>query len=307
MNHPSANSIAVVIVSYNGGDDLKTCVQLALEHDLVHAVWVVDNASTDDSLAKLTPDDRLRLLPQTRNLGFGRGNNLAMSAALKEPITHILWLNQDCYLEPHTINNLLRHSTSQADCGAVAPLELTYKARELTRGSLNWCYDHVPGYLCRLVAGTSNAACHRVKLLKGACVLLTRTAVEQVGGFDPIFFMYGEDDYSSRLRYHNYWTYFCTDTFVRHDEGKLQRYRSYRLRYRLYFGKLINNLKRPSHGVVRSIAANMRFVVEEICYGVLWFDTRRLTAAVAFATTCLNLRTVIHNRKLSLQGGGPWL
>ena len=74
--------ITVVVVNYNGGDYLRGCLaSLARQTFANFETIVIDNASTDDSLARIVEKpERLTVLRQDKNLGFAGGNNVGARA-----------------------------------------------------------------------------------------------------------------------------------------------------------------------------------------------------------------------------------
>ena len=79
--------LAVVILNYNRGDLLRACLrsieQAQSRHDV--QVWVVDNASSDDSVSVVRNEfPTVRLLVSERNGGFAAGNNLALREILDD-------------------------------------------------------------------------------------------------------------------------------------------------------------------------------------------------------------------------------
>jgi len=148
------------------------------------ALFVHDNASTDGSaellenlLASYHSQFRdVHIVKGTENLGFGRGHNAAAEGGKGE---YILLLNHDTELTKDCLPNLL--AAARADDTNVA----AWEARQAP-------YEHPKVY---------DPVTLETPWVSGACVLIRRSAFEEVGGFDPMFFMYGEDvDLSWRLR-----------------------------------------------------------------------------------------------------------
>jgi len=97
-------SIAAIIVNYNAGEWLLRSVRSAVQDKAISIVYVVDNDSSDNSLEQLDALDfvsaehknKLKLLKNTHNLGFGKANNIALQKVMSEPeIKFVLLLNPD--------------------------------------------------------------------------------------------------------------------------------------------------------------------------------------------------------------------
>lgn len=174
--------VTAVIVTYNSGRILAECLP-ALGPDV--PVMVVDNASTDDTLAvvaRLAP--QARILRNDRNLGFGRANN----RALEEVTTPFaLLLNPDCVITPAAITRLLAAAADYPEAAILAPK--LYDAP----GKLGLCYR--PNYFApqpRELLEPAGDLCS--EFLTGAAMLLRMDALRTIGFFDPWFFLYLEDD-----------------------------------------------------------------------------------------------------------------
>jgi GT2 family glycosyltransferase len=173
-------AITVVVVTYESAH----CVaELARSLAAFPHVIVVDNASSDDTVSQVA-----QLLPQARivrndsNLGFGAANNRAIGLAETE---FVLLLNPDCTMTAEAALTMLAAARRYTGASTVGPQlidrhgrpEMGYRLR-LDR----WLPKGGPaeGDLC-------------VEFLSGACMLIRRSALERVGGFDEAFFLYQED------------------------------------------------------------------------------------------------------------------
>ena len=99
--------VTVIIVNWNGERFLDRCLSALLAQTVApHEIIVVDNASSDGSLDLVRRFPSVRLLAQDRNLGFARGNNLAIEEAAAESEC-IALLNPDAFVEPRWLEALL--------------------------------------------------------------------------------------------------------------------------------------------------------------------------------------------------------
>ena len=113
----------VVIVNFNDGLFLKDAVATALQSAAVRHVFVIDNASTDQSLHTLCSiwDDRLSVIRNATNAGFAAGCNIGLTRTTAE---HVLLLNPDCRVLDGAIERLLEVLVSSERVGMVGPLLL---------------------------------------------------------------------------------------------------------------------------------------------------------------------------------------
>ncbi len=111
-------ALSVVIVNYNAGALLADCVRAVLASPVDLEVFISDNGSTDESLARVREhqgkEPRLTILEHDSNLGFARGNNLAF-AHTRAP--YLLILNPDCIVGPDALGYLLEFMGATPDAG----------------------------------------------------------------------------------------------------------------------------------------------------------------------------------------------
>lgn len=204
--------VEVIIVNYNTRDELAGC--LASLHDAMPAcvsgIVVVDNASTDDSVAASRSRwPSVSIITLDRNLGFGAANNVALRRC-RAPF--VLLLNSDTTIAAGAIDTL---HARMVDRGAVAagPRLIGADGRpEISFGPMLTpvaeAAQRTRVRLARRVGRFATAYVRRrlseerlVDWVSGACLLLRRDAAEAVGFFDERYFMYEEDvDLCAALR-----------------------------------------------------------------------------------------------------------
>ena len=211
--------VTVVIVNWNGERFLDHCLSALLAQTVApHEIILVDNASSDASLDIVRRFPSVRLLAQNENLGFARGNNLAIQAAAAES-EWIALLNPDAFVEPHWLEGLL---SAARDYPAfdVFGSKLVNAADPAVLDGAGDAY-----HFCGLVWRTG----HGVPVSEGAdetremfspcaaAAMYRRTALQRVGGFDEDFFCYIEDvDMGFRLRLHGYRCLYVPQSVAHH-------------------------------------------------------------------------------------------
>jgi len=208
--------IFIIIVSYNGMKWLSKC----LESISLYSVIVVDNNSTDgtvDFIKTNYPD--LKLLEQNENLGFGKANNMGISQALREGADYVFLLNQDAYLQENCLVKLLQVHQKNEKYGILSPVHLNGTGTRLDANFSHYvnCFGNIDFY-SDYVLHKSIKQIYTVPFVNAAGWLISRKCLETVGGFDPMFFHYGEDDnYCHRLKYHGFKIGVVPDAKLLHD------------------------------------------------------------------------------------------
>jgi len=173
--------VTVLIVTYNSAH----CVE-ALAKGLAAAphVIVVDNASSDDTCDRVRAElPAARLIVMSANRGYGVANNAGLAAVQTD---YALLLNPDCVIESSQIAALVHEAMAWPDAALLVP-QLTDASGAL-QVNYSWPRDAwTPG--TEVATGPANVgyAC--------AAVMLIRMAkLTHIGFFDPLFFLYYEDE-----------------------------------------------------------------------------------------------------------------
>jgi len=209
--------LSIIIVNWNGGRLLTRCVETIVNSapKVTYEIVVVDNASADDSLAQLRASEvaapmiageQIRIIVNPDNRGFGAANNQAF-VLTSSPFVFLL--NLDTEVPPGTIDTLMQKLNSDPKIGACGPRMLNPDGSLQVSVFFNpprvwhtvmsqlWLYHLLP----ERIRGELLLGWHwkhdrerLVPMLGGAAILARREMIEQVGGFDERFHMYGEDN-----------------------------------------------------------------------------------------------------------------
>lgn len=197
--------IFAVVVNWNRPQDTLKCLDSLTRQQGVRArLVVVDNGSSDDSVARIQASfPQATLIASPENLRFAGGTNLGVRAALEAGADYVLLINNDAFLHPEALATLLRYAR-QEEVGLVAPL--IYWADPPDR---IWS---VGGRLRPLVMEVSHEwegqpdprrwpEILERDFVTGCCLLVPRRTFERVGLLDEQFHMYYDDfDFSCRVR-----------------------------------------------------------------------------------------------------------
>lgn len=194
--------VYIVIVTYNGMQWLPKCLASIPDQ---YSVVVIDNNSTDNTVHYIEQNfPQIKLFKEKKNLGFGQANNKGISYALKQGAEFVYLLNQDAYLEKNTISKLIEIYKKDKSFGILSPFH--YK-RSFTGLDANFLmYLERYGVHQQIIMDANEDTLknvYEIPFVNAAGWLLTRAVLKKVGGFDPIFFHYGEDrNYCQRVLYH---------------------------------------------------------------------------------------------------------
>ena len=200
----TAPDVSIILVSWNTRELLLGCIESlpAAIGELRADVWVVDNRSTDGSVAAVRERFPLaRLIENNGNPGFAAANNQAIAASAGR---YALLLNSDTIAQPGSIERLVRFADEHRSAGIVG-------ARLLNPdGSFQASFADFPSLRSELLSVTGigprlfgrwypnygprqSEASRRVDWIQGACMLARRAAITQVGAMDEQYFMYNEE------------------------------------------------------------------------------------------------------------------
>ncbi len=202
----TAPHVAIVILTWNGKEDILHCLPtLACIRYPNWSATVVDNASTDGTVeAVRSAFPGQRLLVMDKNLGFCGGNNRGIQDALARGADYVLLLNNDTELHPDLLSELVSVAQTDAGIGAVGTKNILMDDHRLVWGAygeLRYDRDLVRLIGSRQPDGPEFTCVKDVDWVIGNGVLMSRAALQAVGGFDERFFGYHEDvDWCERAR-----------------------------------------------------------------------------------------------------------
>lgn len=241
--------LSILIVSWNTRLLLDQCLAAIYAHPPARSfeVLVVDNCSQDGSAEMVkTEYPQVRLIENSANVGFGSANNQAIHASSGR---HVLLLNSDTQVLPGALETLAGYLDATPEAGAAGARLLNGDGSlqeschpSPTLGSELWRMFHLDRL--RPVAVYSmerwdTRQTRYVDVLKGACILLRREVIDQVGVFDEDFFMYSEEvDLCYRIGKGGWKLAWVPEAQVVHYEGQSTRQMASEMFIHLYQGKI---------------------------------------------------------------------
>jgi len=229
--------VSVIIVNYNAGELLSQCVSSVLASTMEVEIFVVDNASHDDSLALLKQtvlqDKRVHIVENKENVGFAAASNQILAETQGD---YLLFLNPDCLIQADTLEKfvntmqnypqagmagaLVRNfdGTEQAGCRRSIPSPWRSVVRVL---HLDKFFPNSPKFKSFVLTKTDlpNEPIE-IEGISGACMFVRRKALQEVGAMDETYFLHCEDlDWFMRFHQHDWKILFIPDIEVSHAKG----------------------------------------------------------------------------------------
>lgn len=213
--------VTVIIVNYNTGDLISRCIDSVLnQQNIQFEIIVVDNVSMDNSievLKKYEQKKHIILVENQKNVGFGCANNQIEKIAQAK---YLFLLNPDCIMNDnlslrHCVDYMDKHSeVGMAGTRIFEPrknrmvkAQVTYPCEKNLKHTAT--FAHLPGNIAWIL---------------GASMIISKNIYQQADGFDPDFFLYGEEtDLCLRIRKNGYEIAIIDNVCVEHYSGASER------------------------------------------------------------------------------------
>jgi GT2 family glycosyltransferase len=200
--------LSIVIPTYNAHEWIQGCLDsIRLHHPASdYEIIVVDDASSDDTVGivrQLFPD--VRLFSNAMNIGFGKTVNVGLSASVG---AYILVLNNDTWMHEGALDAMIAFLDAHGGAGIVGPRVLsgdgslqqqcrrripTPMAALLYFTGVAKLFPKNPRVARYLMTASDEQATTEVDSVSGACLMVRREVLASIHGFDPEYYLYGED------------------------------------------------------------------------------------------------------------------
>lgn len=236
-------TVTTIIVNYNAGEILQHCLEALLESTIHAQVTVVDNASSDKSAEKLQKlfnnHQAVKFQFNPVNLGFAPAVN---AVARCSETDWLMILNPDCIIEPETLGTLISAMESDS-CAALAGPAVLDQEGQMQRATLRrfpdpWKSLMTASGLWRLGkwfpvfhgievdVSSLTEKTEKCEAVSGACMLIRRSALEEVGFLDEEYAMHCEDlDLMFRFRQQGWHCLYVPQARCIHQQGLSSRSR----------------------------------------------------------------------------------
>ena len=212
--------VSIVILSFNGLEYTKQCVQSIQEHTPEpHEIIFVDNGSTDGTVQWLRTlaeeHSNYRLIENEHNLGFARGCNQGIEAAEG---AYILLLNNDVIVTQGWLSCMLRHLNSSDDIGMVGPMSNSVSGPQLVeKVPYGSSMDAMQKFARNRSSRYSGETTEHMRLV-GFCLLVKKEVLDIIGGLDENYNSgnFEDDDLCLRSFIAGYKNIIAHDVFIHH-------------------------------------------------------------------------------------------
>lgn len=229
--------VYTVIVAYNGMKWIEQCLKSIVNQS---EVIVVDNNSSDETLNVIKINfPNVIVLAQHENHGFGIANNIGISYAINKGADAVFLLNQDAFAQPNCILNLIKVSDNNPDFGIISPVHFNGDG-----SALDFTFQKIT-YMSKIISdlifNKKSEEIYEFNFVNAAAWFIPKKTLLNVGGFDPIFFLYGEDvNYCQRVIYHGFKIGITINSIIFHD-SKNDNYTDGQIGSDKYFRQFVNS------------------------------------------------------------------
>jgi len=217
--------VSIIILNYNGANYVQRCLRRVLSTDYPNfEIIVVDNASLDrsiDTIIQLLSNCArpYKIIKNDTNYGFAEGNNIGLAAAHGE---YIVFLNNDTEVDRFWLRELMRVASLDPTVGVIQS-KLLWLSDHRILDSAGDYIDHYGsafrrGGEWREVDAGQYDNVEEVFSARGAAMLVKRKVLDEIGPFDPKFFLTLEDiDLCWRARLAGYKVIYVPTSIVYHQ------------------------------------------------------------------------------------------
>jgi GT2 family glycosyltransferase len=255
--------LSVILVNYNVKHFLEQAL-LSVQRasvGLMVETWVVDNNSTDDSVAMVKEKfPSVKVIANRENIGFSKANNQAIRESKGE---YVLLLNPDTVVSEDTFIKCIDFMDTHPEAGGLGVKTIDGSGTflpESKRGfpspwvafcksfGLSALFPKSPIFNRYHLGHLSKNETHEIDVLVGSFMFMRKSVLDKIGLLDEAFFMYGEDiDLSYRIVKGGFKNYYFADTSIIHYKGESTKKGS--LNYvRVFYGAMMIFAKKHFQG-----------------------------------------------------------
>ncbi|MEJ5103078.1 glycosyltransferase family 2 protein [Chryseobacterium sp. MYb328] len=263
------SEIHIIIVTYNAMKWAERCFTSLRKSSVPVKCFVIDNGSTDGTQEYIkTHFPEVDFTQSESNLGFGKANNIGIEKAYKNGADFFYLMNQDAWLYENSMEKMLEVYNSHPnkdEIGIISPIHVD--------GSEKYLDIFLDQYIAKNYEKTRMISdlyfqtlkpYYEIHFVNAAHWLLPKKTIETIGGFNPYFFHYGEDDeYVNRVHFHQKKVLLVPRSKVVHDGVQLlhkidfTKYEDVRIEINTLNPGLPNGLNQEKKALKQSMLKNL--------------------------------------------------
>lgn len=297
--------ILIIIVTFNGQKFIKKCLEDI--YNLPQSeILIIDNNSNDKTIEIIENNyPKVHLIKNKENIGFGQANNIGLSYAIQNDFDFVLLLNQDTKIKNQTINALIENIKTYPKYGILSPLH--FFEENVLEKYFKYFIKANPILCNDLNNNLFSKNVYDVPYINAAIWLLSRNCIEVVGGFNPSFYHYGEDDnYCHRVIYKGFkigivpslkgFHFSCNNNAI-YFKDKIEK---------MYIKKVIINLSNPQLNF--SLMLELAKLIIKLIYDIILFKKQfKLRFKCILLLLSLNFIKIKSNKKHSMYANMAFL
>ncbi|GAA4157025.1 glycosyltransferase family 2 protein [Chryseobacterium ginsenosidimutans] len=261
--------VHIIIITYNAMKWAERCFKSLRHSSIPVKCFVIDNGSSDGTQQYIKNHfPEIDFTQSETNLGFGKANNIGIEKAYKDGADFFYLMNQDAWLYQDSIEKMLEiynHHPNKEEIGIITPMHVD--------GSEKYLDIFLDQYIANNYEKTRMISdlyfqtlkpYYEVKFINAAHWLLPKKTIETIGGFNPYFFHYGEDDeYVNRIHFHKKKVLLVPGSKAVHDGVQLLRkidlnkYPDLRVETNIMNPNIINALQTEKKSFRQSMIKNL--------------------------------------------------
>lgn len=297
-------TIYTIIVTYNAMPWIDRCL-ISLRNSTKSSIPVViDNASSDGCVKYIRENyPEVVLFPQKKNLGFGRANNIGFKYALENHADYVLLLNQDAALHPEALELLLQQSNGKS---LFSPLHCNGDGSKIDSMVKNATIFKTQNTLVDDFFLARPKQIYEIGEICAACWLIPVSILRTIGGFNPLFFHYGEDNnYYQRLKYHGIPVFLVPQALMFHDREVHGNMTVYKRRW--VFRRLLLVATNINLSLLKRIKSYLEILKD--CYVHALWKKQYIPGFFICNFICLlfQYKKLMYSRKQDMAVGTTWL
>ncbi len=232
VSSPMSNPLlSIVILNHNTQNLLEDCLKSLFKYSkgISLQIIVVDNASTDGSVAMITANfPTVQLLQNSTNLLYSAANNQGLQIARG---TYTLFLNSDTILHPHTLAKMVKFMENHPRCAAACCKQLNQKTivlptchqfstpiTEILELPISRKLFPHPALLAKFrYQSWDRLSTRQTDTLPGSFLFTKTSIIQKIHGFDPhLRLFYNDADLCKRLKQLGYNLYYYAAASITH-------------------------------------------------------------------------------------------